>query len=113
MKSNSIYLEMRDYQMDETKNFVCRCEEVTVEEIEEAIDNGATTLNEVKRWTRAGMGLCQGRTCRKNVARILSRKTGRKLEELMPSTYRKPVRPVRIGLFEEKKIRGTSNENMG
>lgn len=92
--------------MDEEKNIICRCEEVTVEEIEEAIENGATTLNEIKRWTRAGMGLCQGRTCRKNIARILSRKTGRDVKELMPFTYRKPVRPVRIESFEKKKTRG-------
>lgn len=53
---------------------ICRCEEVSREEIEKAIEDGAVTANEVKRFTRAGMGLCQGRTCRRLVERILSEK---------------------------------------
>ncbi len=98
--------------MEESKNFVCRCEEVTKEEIEEAIKNGATSLNEIKRWTRAGMGLCQGKICSKNVTRILSKKTGQTPDSLEPSTHRKPVRPVRIEALSIKKG-GNNNENLG
>jgi len=61
--------------MDEV--FVCRCEEVTREELEAAIEDGAVTMNEVKRWTRAGMGLCQGKTCSKTVMAMLAQKTGK------------------------------------
>lgn len=80
---------------------ICRCEEVSLEEIEKAIADGAVTINEIKRFTRAGMGLCQGRTCRRLVERILSEKTGIPLSELQPSTYRQPVRPVRSELIQE------------
>lgn len=38
---------------------VCRCEDVTLGEIRKAIREGATTLDEVKRITRAGMGPCK------------------------------------------------------
>lgn len=79
---------------------ICRCEEVLRSEIEAAIDDGATNMNELKRFTRAGMGLCQGRTCRRLTERILAEKTGKKLEEITPSTYRQPVRPVKAALFE-------------
>jgi len=78
---------------DET---ICRCEEVLRSEIEKAIDDGARTMNELKRFTRAGMGLCQGRTCRRLVERILSEKTGVSLSEIEPSTYRQPVRTVKM-----------------
>ena len=47
--------------MNESKQdkvFLCRCEEVTQEEIEEAIRDGATTLTGIKKRTHAGMGLC-------------------------------------------------------
>ncbi|MBZ4653474.1 MAG: (2Fe-2S)-binding protein [Peptococcaceae bacterium] len=81
---------------DQPETYICRCEEVTREEIEAAIKNGATTMNELKRWTRTGMGLCQGKMCSKNVSRILSEATGQKPEEVLPSTFRQPVRPVRI-----------------
>ncbi len=64
--------------------------------IEAAIEEGASTLNEVKRRTRAGMGLCQGKTCRRLVERIVAEKTGQKLGDIQPSTHRPPVRPVEL-----------------
>lgn len=83
-------------------NYVCRCEEITREEIEEAIKNGATTMNELKRWTRAGMGLCQGKICSKNVMKILAEKTGQQPIDVQPANSRAPVRPVRIEVLVEK-----------
>lgn len=80
---------------------ICRCEEISEEQIREAIRQGATTINEIKRWTRSGMGLCQGRTCRRLVERILSEETGKPLKDIVPSTYRQPVRPIRMGIFSE------------
>jgi NAD(P)H-nitrite reductase large subunit len=83
--------------MNEDENLIiCRCEEVTKGEILEAMEMGAETLNEVKRVTRAGMGLCQGRICRRLVMRIYGQTMGRKPEEIQPTTYRPPVRPLTI-----------------
>ena len=73
---------------------ICRCEEVTEEEVRQAVRNGADTINGVKRRTRAGMGLCQGHTCSTLVARIISKETGRPLAEILPPTVRPPVRPI-------------------
>ena len=55
-------------------NLVCRCEVVTEAEIREAIRRpvGATTIDGVKRRTRAGMGRCQGGFCSPRVAEIIS-----------------------------------------
>ena len=39
---------------------VCRCEEVYLSEIKEAIAKGVDSFGELRRLTRAGMGLCQG-----------------------------------------------------
>ena len=50
---------------------VCRCETVTEAEIVDAIRRGATTLDAVKRRTRAGMGRCQGGFCSPRVMEIL------------------------------------------
>lgn len=83
-------------------DFICRCEEVTKKEIEDAIESGATTMDEVKRCTRAGMGLCQGRTCRKSVERIVAQKTGKDIKDVKPFNYRQPVRPVKMGVFKEE-----------
>ncbi len=81
---------------------ICRCEEITLDEIKEAVKLGLTTLNEIKRFTRAGMGLCQGKTCRYLVASLVSRETHRPLSDLIPSSYRPPVRPVSLGTLSNR-----------
>jgi len=75
---------------------ICRCEEVTIQEIEKAIAEGAITIAEVKRRTRAGMGLCQGRTCSRMIAKLINKYTGRPLKDILPSTFRPPVRVVKL-----------------
>ena len=50
---------------------VCRCEEVSLGEIVDSIEElGADSARVAKLFTRAGMGLCQGRICQRNVADI-------------------------------------------
>lgn len=78
---------------------ICRCQEVTRQEILDAIEQGATTVDGVKRRTRAGMGLCQGKTCERLVAKIISQETGIPMEQILPQTKRMPVRPVKIGIL--------------
>ncbi|MGG7576024.1 FAD-dependent oxidoreductase [Streptomyces sirii] len=53
---------------------VCRCEEVSVGRIREAVDDlGARDARTVKLLTRAGMGWCQGRMCGSAVACLAAR----------------------------------------
>jgi len=77
------------------EEFICRCEEVTRKEIEEAIVDGARTLAGVKKRTRAGMGLCQGRTCGRLISQMLSKHVAP--EQILPDTSRPPVRAITIG----------------
>lgn len=76
---------------------VCRCEDVTLGDIRRAIREGATTMDEVRRITRAGMGPCQGRTCRLLIAAELARATGKTVAEVTPSTFRPPVKAIKMG----------------
>ncbi len=78
---------------------ICRCEEITRGDIFRAIQEGADSLNTVKRMTRAGMGLCQGRTCQKMVAALLAQETGRAPSEIAPPSIRPPLRPTRMKVF--------------
>jgi len=80
---------------------VCRCEEISEREIREAIRAGARTVREIKRWTRAGMGICQGRTCRRLVERILCEELGVSPSEVEISSFRQPVRPVSLDSLGE------------
>jgi NAD(P)H-nitrite reductase large subunit len=51
---------------------ICRCEEITLGEIKDAIQMGARSIGEVKMLTRTGMGNCQGRMCEHTVAAIIA-----------------------------------------
>ena len=52
---------------------VCRCEEVTKGEIRRAVHAGMFTIEEIRRFLRCGMGLCQGQTCGRLVKSIVAR----------------------------------------
>jgi bacterioferritin-associated ferredoxin len=79
------------------KILICRCEDLTQEEIEQAIDEGYTTLEELKCKLRLGMGPCQGRSCLSLARRILCQKTDKKTEEISMPSSRPPVVPVLLG----------------
>jgi len=72
---------------------VCRCEDVTRAEIETAVDVGARDLNQLKHFTRCGMGPCQGRMCGEAAAELLARRVGSR-EAVGTWTARVPLRPV-------------------
>ena len=79
--------------------YVCRCEEITLEEIHMWIDRGYDTVEELKRVLRVGMGPCQGRGCQDIIMRELAKKTGKPISEIAPATARPPVKPIKIGLL--------------
>lgn len=76
---------------------VCRCEAVTLHQIQEFIHTfDAKTAHEVKMLSRAGMGLCGGRTCSHIVARIVASETGNEAASDGPPRSRPPVRPTML-----------------
>lgn len=54
-------------------------------------------MDELKRILRVTMGLCQGKGCRRHIARILSRELGIPIEEIKQPTFRPPTKPVPMG----------------
>lgn len=88
------YTELPD---DDT--IVCRCEEVTKGEIRKAVHEGMFTLQEVRKYLRTGMGLCQGQTCGKLVKNVIARELGIASVELESAVGRAPMRPVEMGVL--------------
>lgn len=78
---------------------VCRCEEITKGEVRRAIHDGMYTMNEVKRYLRSGMGLCQGQTCGKIIRKIIADELGISQKEVGIITSRAPARPVTMGVY--------------
>jgi hypothetical protein len=80
---------------------LCRCEEITVGQVRQAITKGATTVSAVRMLTRAGMGRCQGRVCGASAAELLARELGQPVEAAGQATPRPPVLPIPLdGLLD-------------
>ncbi len=75
---------------------ICRCMDITVKEVRGATRRGADSFDAVKRMTRAGMGLCQGRTCQQLVEKEITAETGVKMGEMPPISIRPPLKPIRL-----------------
>src|SRR5687768_9732651 len=77
---------------------VCRCEDVYLDEVQGSLADadGAVSAHELKLQTRAGMGVCQGRTCGPLILSLLRDRSGSLNEaELQPSPN-PPVRPMTL-----------------
>ncbi len=89
---------------------VCRCEDITEEDIVKAIDEGYDELEKLKRHLRLGMGPCQGKTCLLLARRILGRETGKSPEEMDNPTARPPSQPVPFSLLASPKEGGEDDD---
>jgi len=94
----------------EEETIICFCEDVTEEEIVQAIEEGYTTLKEIKQHLRVGMGECQGRGCMPQIMRLISQKTGKHRELILPPSVRPPIVPVPVGLLGKIAKRGEKEE---
>jgi NAD(P)H-nitrite reductase large subunit len=81
---------------DKRDIIICRCEDLTLADVDQAINDGITDIEELKRFLHVGMGPCQGRTCTRLVARILADKTGKTVTEIKHPTNRPPLVSVPI-----------------
>jgi NAD(P)H-nitrite reductase large subunit len=91
----------RDNKDDFDSNILaCRCMEISEHSVRDAIRQGATTVDAVKRATMAGMGLCQSKTCFNIIARLISEETDTSVSQIRPMKIRIPVRPVKISSLD-------------
>ena len=89
------------------KAIVCRCEDVTLPDVHEAIEKGYLDIEELKRYTGLGTGPCQGRECLVPACQLLQAARlldpGRPLRQPEaprtdhPFTVRPPIYPVSLG----------------
>ena len=80
---------------------VCRCEEVTKGQIRKAVHEGIFTLEEMRRYLRSGMGLCQGQTCGKMVKSIIASEIKVSTSYVVPAISSSPMRPIEMCILAE------------
>jgi NAD(P)H-nitrite reductase large subunit len=81
------------------KAILCPCEDITRQEVLDAVAHGYPTVEDVKRYTGLATGSCQGRLCLGPCVELLAEVTGHHPDELGTIRYRPPAEPVPLGLI--------------
>jgi len=82
-----------------TKKIICRCLDITEDDLLKAIAEEYDDVESLKRFSGFSTGPCEGKTCMMHVIRLLSLKKSLKPHELHLPVLRPPVDPVRIDLL--------------
>ena len=85
----------------EDEVIACRCEEVSVGKVRRATQLGAQGPNQLKAFTRCGMGPCQGRICGPVVAAIAADVLGKPIGEIGNYRPRAPFKPITVGTLAD------------
>lgn len=80
----------------DNNTIICRCSDLTLGEIRKLINDGYTSLEEIKRVSRAGMGPCQGRTCSQLIMREIANITGKNYSEIETCVTRPPTMGIKL-----------------
>ena len=74
------------------------------------IADGPAHPDQIKRLTRAGMGQCQGRRCREQVACLLAAEQGTTADRVPIASFRAPIRPVPLAILADWNERADMGE---
>ncbi|PKK96790.1 MAG: (2Fe-2S)-binding protein [Tenericutes bacterium HGW-Tenericutes-3] len=85
---------------------ICRCEDVNLQELHDLMNQGFTSIEDLKRQLRVGMGPCQGATCLPIIQRELAIFLKKPIEEIPLPT----VRPLTLGVPLKAIARGAKDE---
>lgn len=93
--------------MNKKDIIICRCEDVSLQDIHDCLDEGYTTFEDLKRILRVGMGPCQANTCGLLVQRELAKYLNRPLKEVEIHK----IRPLITGVKLKSIVENTKNES--
>lgn len=90
-----------------SKTMLCRCEDITVEDAQEAIHDGYGCFEDLKRYLGVGTGPCQGKACVAECMRLVASERGLPLDAVDIMTFRPPVRPISFATLAAQDAAGT------
>lgn len=86
------------------ETLVCRCEELTVGQIREAVGQGGLSPGQVKAFTRTGMGPCQGRMCGLTLTEVIADCRQIEPADVGHLNVRPPLKPITLGQLAELEL---------
>jgi NADPH-dependent 2,4-dienoyl-CoA reductase/sulfur reductase-like enzyme len=94
---DSIYPPRESILSPTDDTIVCRCEELTAGDIRKACAIALPGPNQLKAFTRAGMGPCQGRQCGYTIANIIAEEQKQHVSHVGFYRVRPPLKPITLG----------------
>lgn len=94
---DALYRPAEPFRVPEGNTLVCRCEEVSAQQIVDTVKLGCIGPNQMKSFLRCGMGPCQGRFCGLTVTELIAKARGVSPEEVGYYRLRFPVKPLTLG----------------
>ena len=84
------------FRQPEGETLVCRCEEVTAQQVRDMARMGCEGPNQMKAFLRCGMGPCQGRLCGLTVTELIAAQRDTTPAEVGYYRLRPPVKPITL-----------------
>lgn len=78
------------------ETYICRCEDVTLKDIQDLVAEGVQTVDEIKRICRCGMGPCGGKTCNSLLVAELAKALHITQSEVKNATFRPPAKNIKL-----------------
>lgn len=94
---DTLYQPADQFRLPKGDTVVCRCEEVTAQQVRETVKLGCTGPNQMKSFLRCGMGPCQGRFCNVTVTELIAQERGVSAAEVGHYRLRFPTKPLTLG----------------
>jgi thioredoxin reductase len=91
-----LYQPAPNFRRPRGETLVCRCEEVTAQQVLETTALGCPGPNQMKAFLRCGMGPCQGRFCGLTVTELMAEARGLSCAEIGYYRLRPPVKPISL-----------------
>ena len=94
---DTLYRPAKQFRVPRGETIVCRCEEVTAQQVSDVIAMGCPGPNQAKAFLRCGMGPCQGRFCGLTLTEMFADGTGTAPKDVGYYRLRPPIKPVTVG----------------
>jgi thioredoxin reductase/bacterioferritin-associated ferredoxin len=91
-----LYKPAAQFRQPAGDTIVCRCEEITAQQIVDTVALGCSGPNQMKSFLRSGMGPCQGRLCGLTVTELIASARGVSAQEVGYYRLRPPVKPITL-----------------
>jgi thioredoxin reductase len=90
------------YELAADDTVICRCEEVTLAQVNAALGKNTLHLKDLKRMTRLGMGSCEGRMCGPAMVELMRHRLDVSPEDVGYLMPRPAIKPVALGALAKQ-----------